>query len=77
MIATTQWSAYVPMGLVGAALWGLWVYRIITSHRTRPVENDFRTTTSVVVPSYREDPEILMMCLALSLIHISEPTRPY
>jgi len=73
MIATTQWSAYVPMGLVGAALWGLWVYRIITSHRTRPVDNDFRTTTSVVVPSYREDPEILMMCLATWLA--AEPTE--
>lgn len=63
MTATLQWSAYVPMGLVGVALWGLWVYRVVTSHRTRPVVNDFRTTTSVVVPSYREDPEILLMCL--------------
>ncbi len=53
----------MPMGLVGVALWGLWVYRVVTSHRTRPVVNDFRTTTSVVVPSYREDPEILLMCL--------------
>ncbi|WP_121433469.1 glycosyltransferase family 2 protein [Actinomadura pelletieri] len=29
----------------------------------KPVVNNFRTTTSVVVPSYREDPEIMIRCL--------------
>ena len=45
--------------------------------------NNFRTTTSVVVPSYREDPDILMQCLATWLakdpteviIVVDAPTR--
>jgi len=29
----------------------------------KPIESDFRTSTSVIVPSYHEDPDILMRCL--------------
>ena len=29
----------------------------------RPTVNDFRTTTSVVVPSFREDPDVLELAL--------------
>ncbi len=54
----------VPLGVVGFLIWGLWIYRFWVSHRCRPVENDFTTTTSVVVPSYREDPEILLLSLS-------------
>jgi hyaluronan synthase len=58
------WRQGAPFGFVGAAIWALWLYRAACSRLARPEENDFRTTTSVVVPCYREDPEVLLMCLA-------------
>jgi len=54
----------LPFGLVGIASWSVWLVRRVLSAMTRPVVNDFRTTTTVVVPSYREDPDVLMRCLA-------------
>lgn len=53
----------MPLGIAGAFVWTLWLYRAVLSRFARPVENDFRTTVSVVVPAYREDPDILMECL--------------
>lgn len=54
---------YFPLALAGAIVWALWLYRVILSARTGPIEGDFRATTSVVVPSFHEDPDILMRCL--------------
>lgn len=55
--------ALYPVAIAGTVVWGLWLYRVILSRRARPIESDFRTTTSVVVPSFHEDPDILMRCL--------------
>src|SRR4051794_12570027 len=52
-----------PLGIARAGGWTLWLYRAVGSRFARDVVNDFRTTTSVVVPAYREDPEILVQCL--------------
>ena len=41
----------------------MWLYRFILSHRARPIVSDFRATTSVIVPSFHEDPEILLSAL--------------
>ncbi|GIG29382.1 glycosyltransferase [Cellulomonas marina] len=57
------WKAF-PLAFAGLVVWGLWLYRVVLSRRARPVVNDFRTSTSVVVPSFHEDPDILMECLA-------------
>jgi hyaluronan synthase len=55
---------YWPLGLIGILSWSVWfVRRFLSRHRYRPVQNDFRTTTSVVVPVYREDPDVLERCL--------------
>ena len=55
---------YWPLGLIGALSWTVWfVRRWLSRHRYRPVVNDFRTTTSVVIPVYQEDPEVLERCL--------------
>ena len=54
---------YFPLAIAGTVVWALWLYRVILSARTGPIESDFRTTTSVVVPSYHEDPDILLDCL--------------
>ncbi|MGH9072149.1 MAG: glycosyltransferase [Acidimicrobiales bacterium] len=53
----------VPIGLVGLLSWTVWLLRVTLSRRYRPVPVGFSTTTSVVVPAYREDPEILVRCL--------------
>jgi hyaluronan synthase len=55
---------FLPLGLIGILSWTVWfVRRFLSHHRYRPVVNDHRTTTSVVVPVYREDPDVLERCL--------------
>jgi cellulose synthase/poly-beta-1,6-N-acetylglucosamine synthase-like glycosyltransferase len=53
----------VPIGFVGAISWSVWLVRFTLSRLYRPVPNGFTTTTSVVVPSFREDPDIIEQCL--------------
>jgi N-acetylglucosaminyltransferase len=60
-VATVR--AGLPLGVAGVVVWSLWLYRAVASRFAREVVNDFRTTTSVVVPSYREDATILLLCL--------------
>ncbi|SFD16670.1 glycosyltransferase family 2 protein [Streptomyces aidingensis] len=62
-VGETSWRELMPLGLAGIFVWALWLYRAVLSRFARPVKNDFRTTVSVVVPAYREDPDILMECL--------------
>ena len=59
----SQWRNLVPLALAGMVVWALWIYRFILSRLAKPIVNDFTTTTSVVVPSFHEDPDILMRCL--------------
>jgi len=55
---------YWPLGLIGLLSWSVWfVRRFLSRHFYRPVVNGYRTTTSVVVPVYREEPEVLERCL--------------
>jgi len=58
-----QLHHYVPIGLVGALSWTVWLTRFTLSRLYRPVPPGYTTTTSVVVPAYREDPDILDRCL--------------
>src|ERR671916_2546033 len=60
---TENWRLLLPIGLVGLLSWSVWTVRKLLSMRYRPTVNDFRTTTSVVVPSYHEDPDVLERCL--------------
>ncbi|WP_378143669.1 glycosyltransferase [Cnuibacter sp. UC19_7] len=53
----------LPFGVFGIVSWSFWLLRKGISMATRPVVNEFRTTTTVVVPSYREDPDVLLRCL--------------
>lgn len=65
-ITWKQLEAYrllIPIGLVGVLSWSVWVIRVTLSRRYRPTPVGYTSTTSVVVPSYREDPEILDRCL--------------
>ena len=63
LVAGGYWRQVIPLGIAGVLVWSLWLYRAVSSRFYKPVINDFRTTTSVVVPSYREDPKILLRCL--------------
>lgn len=56
--------SWLPLGVAGVIVWSLWLYRWVLSRVYRPVSNSYATTTSVVVPSFREDVEILRRCLA-------------
>ena len=58
-----QYRHLLPLGIVGLLSWSVWIVRVTLSKFYRPVPVGFKTTTSVVVPAYREDPEILMRCL--------------
>jgi N-acetylglucosaminyltransferase len=62
-IANGDWRKSIQLGLAGLLVWSLWLYRVIMSRLYKPIVNNFRTTVSVVVPSYREDPDILVRCL--------------
>jgi cellulose synthase/poly-beta-1,6-N-acetylglucosamine synthase-like glycosyltransferase len=56
-------APFFPLAIAGTIVWALWLYRVILSAGAKAIESDFRTTTSVVVPSFHEDPDILMRCL--------------
>lgn len=62
-VGETSWRELMPLGLAGLFVWALWLYRAVLSRFAKPVVNNFRTSVSVVVPAYREDPEILLECL--------------
>ena len=51
-----HWRLLLPVGIVGGLSWGVWAVRKLLSVLYRPTVNDFRTTTSVVVPSYPRGP---------------------
>ncbi|MCM3697187.1 glycosyltransferase [Microbacterium oleivorans] len=72
-----EWVSYVwwvlPFGIFGVVSWGYWAIRKVLSATARPVVNDFRTTTTVVVPSFREDPDVLVRCLGTWVAQ--RPTR--
>ena len=57
------WLDVLPVGIAGVVVWLVWLYRWTLSRAYRPAVNGFRTSTSIVVPSYREDPDVLMDCL--------------
>ncbi len=58
---TVMWL--LPFGVFGIVSWSFWLVRKVISASTKPVVNDYRTTTTVVVPSYHEDPDVLLRCL--------------
>jgi cellulose synthase/poly-beta-1,6-N-acetylglucosamine synthase-like glycosyltransferase len=53
----------LPIGIAGVVSWTIWLSRRFLSSRYKPVRNRFRTTTSVVIPSFREDPDVIERCL--------------
>jgi hyaluronan synthase len=58
-----QLHHWIPIGLVGAVSWTVWLTRFTLSRVYRPVPSGYMTTTSVLVPAFREDPDIVERCL--------------
>ena len=55
---------WIPLGLIGILSWSVWfIRRQLSHHAYTEIVNDFRTTTSLVVPVYREDADVLERCL--------------
>jgi hyaluronan synthase len=61
-VGTGSLRELLPLGIAGVVVWTLWLYRALGSRLCPAIVNGFRTTTSVVVPSYREDADILVAC---------------
>jgi cellulose synthase/poly-beta-1,6-N-acetylglucosamine synthase-like glycosyltransferase len=47
-----------PLGVLGLIRWACWLVRRIPAVLYKPIENDFRLSMSVVVPTYQEDPDV-------------------
>ncbi len=54
---------WVPLSIIGIVSWGTWLIRQAIGAGYRPVRNDHREVASLVVPVYREDPEVLSYTL--------------
>ena len=55
---------WVPLGLIGILSWSVWfIAWTLSRHAYSQIVNDFRATTSLVVPVYREDADVLERCL--------------
>jgi len=52
-------------------VWLVWTIKVLGARRYAPAENSFTTTTSVVMPVYNENPEVLRA--ALGSIRANEP----
>jgi N-acetylglucosaminyltransferase len=72
-LGVVNWQSWLPLGVAGVIVWAVWIYRWVLSRSYRPVSNTFRTTTSVVVPAFREDPALLIDALGTWLAQ--DPTE--
>jgi len=54
----TDWFYYVPLGILGMIRWVSWLIRRLPAALYRPWHNGHVEDISIVVPVYREDPEI-------------------
>lgn len=55
--------SFFPFGLGALLAWSIWMFRRTSAHRVEAIDSDFRTTVSVVVPVFSEDPGLLAECL--------------
>jgi cellulose synthase/poly-beta-1,6-N-acetylglucosamine synthase-like glycosyltransferase len=63
---SSEWQRlhhWLPIGFVGAISWSVWLTRFSLSRVYHPVAVGYMAKTSVVVPAFREDPDILEQCL--------------
>lgn len=57
-------SIPLPIGIIGAWRWGIWLFRRLIGMWYRPMEpNGYTATTSIITPVYNEDPELFRAAL--------------
>src|SRR5438309_5186631 len=54
----------LPVSVLGAVVWLGWIVRQVLGARYRPTPEGHLASASVIVPVYREDPDVLERCLA-------------
>src|SRR6266704_3823650 len=54
---------FIPLGVVGTITWSLWALRRLCGATYKPFQGTFRSTTSVVVPVYMEEPDVLLRAI--------------
>ena len=54
---------FIPLGVVGTITWSLWAIRRLYGTTYKPFRGIFTSTTSVVVPVYMEDPDVLLQAI--------------
>src|SRR2546422_140449 len=54
---------FIPLGIIGSMTWSLWAVRRFYGATYKPFQGAFTATTSVVVPVYMEDPEVLLQAI--------------
>ena len=54
---------FIPLGIIGSMTWSLWAVRRFYGATYKPFQEAFNATTSVVVPVYMEDPEVLLQAI--------------
>src|SRR5438876_585966 len=54
---------FIPLGIIGSMTWSLWAVRRFYGTTYKPFQGAFTATTSVVVPVYMEDPEVLLQAI--------------
>jgi len=50
---------WIPLSFIGIVSWATWIIRQAIGSRYEPAVNDHRESTSLVVPVFREDPDVL------------------
>jgi hyaluronan synthase len=56
--------SWIPISIIGFISWSVWLLRQVVGAGYAPLRNEHRESTSMVVPVYREDIEVLETCLA-------------
>ena len=54
---------YLPLGIIGAWRWGVWLFRRLVSVAYRPTSQPYNTGVSVVTPVYNENPGVFRQAL--------------
>jgi len=54
---------YLPLGIIGAWRWGVWLFRRLVRVFYRPASNPYNASVSVVTPVYNENPKVFRQAL--------------
>ena len=59
----TSAAVLVPIGILGAFRWFMWLVKRLPALFYRPIDNDYDCTATIVTPVYNEDPKLFRMAI--------------